>query len=358
MTVQQQPQPAELATPPHMPAQRGGSTPATDDARLADTLSWAKDVLFEANPRLAVGVRDVRILRGGAKRLVAVTLMDGVSLVLKQYANDRGVWTRLWMDRLCDAGFVPSNRFSVTPARGWSRTHSTLVADLAPQYPWSTWLTGTPEARDAAAGAAADWLVALQSCGIPLPDRTDYRAGIELRHHYRELGLQFPVYAEVLQQVGRTTHDRLYGNCRSASPLVASHGDLHPNNLHIADDARLSVTAIDIDTAGLRRPAYDVGYAVAQMLIVSWMRTDSFHAGARAGQAFIRRWNLGGAPDADSVAAEVVRALLQSLHFELVTYCNGRTELLDPWLYASHLMLTAGVSDTLSTLATPEESAS
>lgn len=321
-------------------------------------LVWAREVLSETTSGPPGAIRDLRVLRDGAKRLVVVTLEDDTSLVLKQYADDRGAWTQRWMDRLCEAGFTPDSRLSVTPARGWSHTHSTLVADEAPQYPWTTWLTAAPKERDSAAEAAADWLVALQAMGIALPDRTEYRAHKELNRHHRELALEFPAYSEALQRLGHVVHDRLYGLDRSTSPLVASHGDLHPNNLHIADDDRMSVMAIDVDTAGLRRPAYDVGYAVAQMLIMSRMRTGSFHAGACAANAFMRRWEMGGASDADSVAAEVVRALLQSLHFELVTYRNGRTELLDPWLYASHLMLTVGVSDTLSTLTTKEEIAS
>lgn len=331
---------------------------ASDDPSQLSMLGWAEGVLFETTSGPPVEIRDLRVLRDGAKRLACVTLGNGTSLVLKQYADDRGAWTQRWMDRLCDAGFAPPSRFSVTPARGWSRTHSTLVADEAPQHPWTTWLTSAPRDRDAAAEAAADWLVALQAMGIALPDRTEYRAGTELTRDHRELALEFPVYSEVLQRVGREVHDRLYGLDRGTSPLVASHGDLHPNNLHIADDGRMSVMAIDVDTAGLRRPAYDVGYAVAQMLIMSWMRTGTFHVGACAAQAFVRRWEMGGAPDVDSVAAEVVRALLQSLHFELVTYRNGRTDLLDPWLYAAHLMLTTGVADTLATLATEEENAS
>ena len=330
----------------------------TEDRSKQSMLVWATEVLSETDSGPDARIRDLRVLRDGVKRLVGVTLEDGTSLVLKQYADDRGAWTQRWMDRLCDAGFVPPNRFSVTPARGWSHTHSTLVADEAPQYPWTTWLTSTPKDRDAAAEAAADWLVALQAMGIALPDRTEYRAGNELDRHHRELAQGFPVYSEVFERVGREVHDRLYGPHCGTSPLVASHGDLHPNNLHIADDGAMSVMAIDVDTAGLRRPAYDVGYAVAQMLIMSWMRTGSFHAGACAARAFMRRWSMGGAPDVDSVAAEVVRALLQSLHFELVTYRNGRTDLLEPWLHASHLMLTAGLPETLATLASEEEIAS
>ncbi len=317
-----------------------------------ETMRWVGEVLSETHAAQPSSVVQVRVLREGVKKLSVAELSGGGQLVLKQYADERGAWTKRWLDRLAAAGFAPPERLAITPTRGWSATHRTLVTDLAGEHPWTSWVTVACADRDAAAVAAADWLVALQSAAVTLPDRTEYRAGRELDRHCCELGLSFPDYTDVLQRVGRTAHGWLYGPHRSgASPLVASHGDLHPNNLHIADDDRLSVTAIDVDTAGLRRPAYDVGYAIAQLLIVSWMRTGSFHAGAGAGQAFLHRWTLGGAPDADSVGAEVVRALLQSLHFELITYRTGRTELLDHWLHVSHSMLTAGVDDTLHTFA-------
>lgn len=315
------------------------------------TMRWVREVLSETHAAQPSSVAQVRVLRDGVKKLAVAELADGHPLVLKQYADERGAWTKRWLDRLAAAGFAPPERLAVTRARGWSATHRTLVTDLAGEHPWSSWLTVASTDRDAAAAAAADWLVALQSAAVTLPDRTDYRAGRELDQQCWELGLFFPAHTDSLQRVGRTAHGRLYEPQTWASHLVASHGDLHPDNLHIADDDRLSVTAIDIDTAGMRRPAYDVGYAVAQLLIMSWMRTATFHAGAGAGQAFLHRWALGGAPDADAVGAEVVRALVQSLHFELITYRTGRTELLDPWLHVSHSMLTVGVEDTLHVLA-------
>lgn len=321
---------------------------------VRDTLVWVREILTETSFNPEVEIIDVQVLRDGRKKLVAVTLMDGTSLVLKQYANDRGGWTHKWMDNLCDAGFKPPSRFSVTPARGWSRTHRTLVADMAPDFPWTAWHVGSAAASTMAAGAAADWLVALQELKVRLPDRSEYRAANELEVQRWELSEAFPSFAGILNRIHDGINSLLYqASGADAVSLVPSHGDLHPNNLHIADDAHLSVMAIDVDTAGMRRPSYDVGYAIAQMLIVSWMRTGSFQVGAAAAQIFWRRWNRNGeAPDAGAVGAECARALLQSLHFELVTYRNARTDLLVPWLAVANSMLTAGVPSTLHALAT------
>lgn len=353
MTAQPRPQtPGALAPRTEMDAPR----PGRDDSAVI--LAWVHGVLSETDQAPEADITGLRVLRDGRKRLAVVGLVDGRALVLKQYADERGAWTQRWLDRLTDAGFAPPRRLSVTPARGWSRTHRTLVTDLAPERPWTSWLTASPADRDAAAQAAADWLVALQATELTLPDRSLYRAGDELQRHGDELAVAFPTHATSLRAVSRAAHGQLYATGGTAAALVPSHGDLHPNNLHVAEDRLMSVMAIDVDTAGLRRAAYDVGYALAQLLIVSWMRTGSFHDGAAAGKAFWRRWLGGGGSDADAVAAEAVRTLLQSLHFELITYANGRTDLLDRWLGVAHSLLTAGLPETLNALATTEENAS
>ncbi len=345
-------------SPPYQPEEPETHWTVNGRPRLS-ALSWAEDVLSETNSALPAEIGELRLLRDGAKRLAVVTLKDRPPLVLKQYVNDRGAWTHLWMDRLCEAGLAPPARLSVTPARGWSHSHSTLVADMAPDFAWTTWLVESEPKRSAAAGAAADWLVGLQELNVELPDRATYRAADELTRHCVDLGASFPTFARALTDIHHDIRAHLYeGNTPRGIAHVPSHGDLHPNNLHIADDAHLSVTAIDLDIAGMRRPSYDVGYAITQMLIVSWMRTGSMQIGADAAQTFWNRWSRSGAPDAVAVGAESARALLQSLHFELVTHRNERTELLVPWVAVARSMLTNGVPHTLRTLATPKEHAS
>ncbi len=339
--------------PPHRAEYR--SPPAIEPGTWSSATSWVNGVLVETGKPTA-HVTSLRVLRDGVKRLAVVEFVDGAPLVLKQYADDRGAWTQLWLQRLVTAGFGPPGQLGVTPARGWSRTHRTLVTDLAPDHPWTSWLVGAPDARSAAARAAADWLTALQSLELTLPVRTGYRAGADLERQSAELAAAFPGYAMSITALHRAVQARLYGPGSSgATVLVPSHGDLHPNNLHIVDGSILSVMAIDVDTAGLRRPAYDVGYALAQLLIGSWMRTGSFHAGAAAGLVFWHRWTSDGGRDAGAVAAESVRALMQSLHFELVTYRNGRTNILDLWLGIAHSLLTNGLPTTLHRLVTAEE---
>lgn len=325
-------------------------------APSAGSVRWARGVLAEAAPALAGDLVGVRVLRDGRKRLAVLERSNGRELVLKQYSDDRGAWTRRWLQRLADAGFAPPARFAVTPPQGWSGTHRTLVTDLAAGRAWTDWLLAPVADRDAAAVAAADWVTGLQSLSVALPDRTGYRASEELCRESGRLAERYPGRAVRLRRVADSVHHRLYRDLHQRAPdLVASHGDLHPENLYLAAGGQPTVTAIDVDTAGLRRPSYDVGYALAQLLIFSWMRTGSFSTGAGAGLAFWRRWTADNGTDADAVPAEVARALVQSLHHELITYRTGRVDLLDRWLDVAEAVLASGVPAVFHALTTAQE---
>jgi hypothetical protein len=68
------------------------------------------------------GIEDVaavRVLRVGDKRLAVLESCRGRPLVLKQYADDRGAWTRR-LQELATAGLRAPGEFRVTLARGWS----------------------------------------------------------------------------------------------------------------------------------------------------------------------------------------------------------------------------------------------
>ncbi|WP_298255471.1 phosphotransferase [uncultured Arthrobacter sp.] len=346
----------------HQPLQPENLVTSTESDRCiavrasAGPALWARGVLAEAAPTLVGELTGLRVLREGPKRLAVLELSHGREVVLKQYSDDRGAWTRRWLQRLVEAGFTPPARFAVTPPRGWSGTHRTLVTDLALGRAWAGSLLHAVADRDAAAIAAADWVSELQSVSVALPDRTGYRAGDELCRQSRLLAESYPGHAARLLRIADSIERRLYSAAYRPGPdLVASHGDLHPDNLYLADGGQNAVTAIDVDTAGLRRPSYDVGYALAHLLIFSWMRAGSFAGGAGAGLAFWQRWTAGRGADADAVPAEVARALVQSLHHELITYRTGCTGLLDRWLDVAEAVLVGGITATFEALATEQE---
>ncbi len=341
---------------------RSGHPDGTPSARPSPAaMRWAHGALAEAVPGLAQNVAAVRMLRDGRKRLAVLDLTNGLGsmgpkLVLKQYADDRGAWTRQWLHRIAGAGFAPPARFAVTSALGWSGTQRTLVTDLAPGRPWTHWLLSPSADRNAAAATAADWLTTLQALPVTLPDRTSHRAETELRRQSAELADHYPEHGAHLGRIVGLIHHQLYCNTRAPVPgLTPSHGDLHPNNIFLNRGDPLDITGIDIDTAGLRRPSYDVGYALAQLLIVSWMHTGAFHSGAAAGRVFWQRWATQSGRDAEAVPAEVARALIQSLHFELVTYHTERIDIIDRWLTLADTVLASGINNLWPAITTAEE---
>lgn len=324
------------------------------DAATRDAANrWAAEVLAETVPECSRHPFEIDLLRSGTKRL-AIVHSDVGPLVLKQYGDDRGASTARWLCRLADAGLTPPATNAVTLPRGWSERHRTLVTEIAPGRSWSEWTLAGPTHGREAAIAAARWLVRLQSLTVDLPVRTGHRAERELRASTTLLAYRFPQYAERLRAIEHDVAQRLYAAAGAvAVPLVASHGDLHPNNLHLELDAP-TVTALDLDTAGLRRPSYDVGYAIAQLLILSWLRTGELVTGARSASAFWAMWRVSGT-DADAVPAEIARALIQSLHFELITYATGRSELIEVWLTIAEVALAGDLCDVLHSFASNRE---
>lgn len=320
------------------------------------TSRWVQGVLEDVFKDSQSAVDQIRLLRDGTKRLALVELADGRHLALKQYRDDRGHRTLDLTRRLSEGGLGRSSALGVTPVHGWSAEHRTMVNDVAPGLAWSDWLSEPAPRREAAARVAAQWLVKLQSSAVCLPDRTLHRSAADMQSQGRALSERFPGHAARLGAV----MDRALPRLRAATQtptgqLVVSHGDLHPDNLHIANLAPAVATALDLDTVGLRTPAYDTGYAIAQLLVFSWMHTGSFEAGSSSAHHFWRQLSTEVDADAELVSVETVRALFQSLHFELVTYDTGRRELLDEWLDLAETVLAQGIDDTVRSLTPSAE---
>jgi aminoglycoside phosphotransferase (APT) family kinase protein len=101
-------------------------------------------------------------------------------------------------------------------------------------------------------------------------------------------------------------------------------------------------TVIDFDTFALREPAFDVGYAIGQLLIMSYFQTGAFARGAEAAVAFWNYYQTSGRAAWDRVAVQIARTFLQSLHYELYTLRNNRLELLDLWTNLMETWLDSG----------------
>ena len=200
----------------------------------------------------------------------------------------------------------------------------------------------------------ATWLLDLQAAPVAMPASSR-----------RGLGEALPQLVEVAATVpGRSPASRgllrlawelqRVAQATSEQPGVVSHGDLHPGNVFLSDD---QTVAIDWDTAALREPAYDVGYALSQ-LVVSPLRGGASlqHAVAAATRFWQTYSERGGLAQPERVAVQTARAFVQSLHFELVTYGNGRQDVLDLWPRAALAVLEHGPQGlALLTDAVPSE---
>lgn len=331
---------------------------------------WFSNVVLDAELISACGTTagwvdttTLRILRGDNRRpLVAGDLVrdDGRrrTVVAKAYRDDRGAATLRMLHVLSGTG-LGAGSFMVTAGLGWSSVWRALVTEEAPGVAWSELLYNPAHELTQASAAVAAWLRMLQSlplgvdAGPLLPDRSAYRAATEMVAQVERLGRQYPRARRRLALLSQ--HALLSLTAVVDQELVPSHGDLHPHNVHVRRQGNdILVTVLDLDTVGLRRPSYDVGYAVAQLLIMSMMRCRSFVPGALAAQAFLTAMCDENSPlcaHMEAVDAEVTRALLQSLYYELVTLANGRVDLLPRWCGVAEAMLSDGVAEVLPRLA-------
>lgn len=322
-----------------MTASLGGRTTERPD----ETAAWASEVLAATGTASPADVRTVRVLRGPPKRLAEVVLKGGGLLVLKQYRNRRGTETNRILQRLATGGLAPPSRFRVTRALGWHDAHLTQVAEHASGRDWGSWFdSDAPELRRAS-GAVADWIAALQGVTVDFPDRSGHRSAARLLREAGAVAESFPDWASDVMSLAEEASEVLSAG---EHPLVASHGDLHLDEVFVTDEPEPVVTVVDLDTAGLRRPSDDVGFALAMLLVSSRMRGGTFSPGATAALAFWTRWAKAGR-DREAVASQMVRSLLMSLHLELVVYQKRREDLLPVWLDLASTALSGGVDAAL-----------
>ncbi|MGH3316111.1 MAG: phosphotransferase [Nocardioidaceae bacterium] len=365
---------------------RGGMSAGSDDPQLdLDRLdrggrppsgwhahTWINEVLADigllgtgqgsSSDRSRVEERSIRVLRERRCPLVVGDLADvgGTTrtVVAKAYRDDRGATTLTLLHWLSSGG-LGRGLFRVTAGLGWSPSFRVLVTECAPGEAWSDLLVQAGPRLEIASAAVGGWLRTLQGVtnghmGVRVPNRADYRAGADMLAQATRLGDQYPAFACRLEELTREALAVSAASAVRETTFVPSHGDLHPHNVHIDfREADVFVTALDLDTGGLRRPSYDVGYAVAQLLIMSVMRCGSFLPGAMAAEAF---WSTvddparPGCADRGAVGAQVCRALVQSLHYELVTLRNGREDLLPAWCGVAEEALSDGISEMLGRL--------
>jgi UDP-glucose 4-epimerase len=320
------------------------------------TRPWSVRLLEESIPQLASG--EWKLIScdqtGGRKHLgkrilicdlTYVDTADGLTqtdrVVAKVFKTDRGRRAYDAMYTLRRAGFAPPSACRVPRPYGYSRERCSLVQEMSSGIPWADHLREGGASLREASIAAGVWLARLHRATVAAPEGALERDLREADRFVEELSRVYPAHALRLRSIAAEVSRRL----RHAPPAaVPSHGDFHPKNVLIEDDA---ATVIDFDAYALREPAFDVAYALAQLSIMSSLRLGDPGPGTEAGAAFLGAYAHDAGASRERVASWVARAFLQSLHYELCVFGNGRVELLSLWLETAERWLDGGEPDAL-----------
>lgn len=254
---------------------------------------------------------------------------------IKIYRKDAGSTSLRALHNLRAAGFREPGEFRVPKPYGYSPEHHALMQETVAGTPWAACLQSNEQELAQASRRAAGWLIHLQESGAEAEiERRD--AAVEVERMAHEISVILPDQSSPLEDSAR----RLARRLRARENAVPSHGDYHPENVLLAP---VHTNVIDLDHFGLREPSFDVGYAIGQFMIMSYLREGSFTSGARAATAFWRAYeSCGGQAKWTRVATHVARTFLQSLHYELCVLKNGNTALAHVWLGSARQFLDNG----------------
>ena len=292
--------------------------------------------LVRAIPELRAGTwrlgtyRVLEVRKQRRKRIVfaRLTYREGKRaaarrLVTKVYGSDRGARALAALRQLWRAGFHAPSAHRVPQPFGYEHEAGALYQGHANGVQWADLLSGDVDRLERASRRAARWLGRLHATRIDGTIEPPDVAATQVRAASRELGRAFPAHKTRIAAIGGRVAREL---SVASAPLTSSHGDYHPKNVFLASRF---VTVIDFDTFALREPAHDVGYAIAQLLIMSLFRTDDLAPGVRAARAL---WSASaGSAEWRRVRLHIARTFVQSLRYELCTLHNGRYALLKRW---------------------------
>jgi len=323
------------------PSKRSAALAAFADSRtVSRLLSETITELSTGEWRLReCGVVDVRRKMRKVIAAYDLSFVDGEgrlrteSLIAKVYGTDRGRRGHEALRLLWAAGFRAPARFRVPRPYGYSARRTALVQERAIGMPWADHLGGATRSLRRASQEAARWLLCLQRARVAWDAKDGDTRDAGRKHstaprRAEEIAEAYPRHAAWLEPLGDWLASQLEP---AALPPVPSHGDFHPKNVFL-DPGR--VTVIDFDTFGWREPAFDVGYAMGQLLVMSKLRLGDLGPGTEAAGAFYRQYRRGCFIDWQRVALHIARTLVQSLHYELcVLRRSDRSALL--WLWRS-----------------------
>jgi len=340
---------------------------ADDATSGAATLPAAElsELLGRAVPQVATGlwaleeVQPLLTVPRGSQRFTACVVRwhdhtTGTATTAQLVVKEDRKRVPRWADKaarvLQAAGLGDAAHYRVAHPYGVTAPGA-LVSERAPGLSLAALLHAAPDTTAAAllGQELAGWVLALQGCGAVLPG-SDRRGLADAAPQLVQVaavagpaaGRELAILVRDLAAIDRA---------HPAGPLLPCHGDLHPANVFRSDTG---LVAIDLDTVAAREPAYDVGYAVAQLVVSSLLGGVPLEVARAAAVSLWDAYVAAGAPaDDERVAVQATRAVIQSMHFELVTYATGRPGLRAAWTDLAFSMLHGG-RDGLRGLELPD----
>jgi hypothetical protein len=234
------------------------------------------------------------------------------------------------LQKLWIAGLQPPARFTVPEPIAWFPERSLLIQEKAPGHSMADVMqhksNDTGFARDAAAWLKAVWELEVDGTPAGLD-------GEDVVKRSRDVSLALGnsradnLSQAVLQVLAADSPD-----------LRPSHGDFHPLNVFVSPER---VTAIDLDTFGLREREVDVAYFLAQTAIFGIHLHESFAATQELRAEFLSECCT---VNKQRVVAYMAWTFLQSLHYDLciLRIENESAELM---LGAADRLLTTGSTE-------------
>lgn len=149
-----------------------------------------------------------------------------------------------------------------------------------------------------------------------------------LSRYGRALGRLFPGLACRIERIAGRVASSLAA--LGAHPLVPTHGDFQPRNIHVSGDR---ITVFDFDRCAMAHPARDLGHFIGQCMTMSYVRAASFREIEPWNAAFLDEYGRHASLQADpALSAFVARTFLEVLHHKLFVFPVADPSFLPVWL--------------------------
>lgn len=249
------------------------------------------------------------------------------TVVAKGYYRGDGAATFAAMEQLWAAGFADDRRLGIAQPLAYLSGPRLLLQTLAAGPSLYRYIDD-PATGTAAVRLAGQWLAKLHTTGNGAAPHLDLRReGDRLATFEAALSLACPSAGG---RIRRLTERVALDPAATDAPLVPTHGDFQPKNVHVTA-RRISV--IDFDRFAIASPARDLGHFLAQSMTMSYVRTGSFDAIAEWNQGFLEAYTPLAPPGARfGLAASTVRSMLEILYYKLVVRPVRDASFLGAWL--------------------------